>query len=161
MLPTYYRGSGILFIAPDSSGTVKLLLGQRLFRPNAGTWSVPGGGMSSEDCGDFRRCAAREVFEETVGLPRLDCLRIHLLDRLDSAPQSRIHVPFAFDFRVFLVPLTFTPALDLWPNPANWQEGEFGRFEWFKPDQLPTPLHHGMVTTIKRLEPHIRGAFYG
>src|SRR4051794_3623675 len=99
MLPTFYRGAGVLFAAPDTAGAVRLLLGRRLYQPGAGTWTVPGGGMDDKDGDDFRRCAAREVFEETVGLPELDALRVQLLDRLKSAPESRIHVPFAFDFR--------------------------------------------------------------
>lgn len=154
-IPTYYRGAGILFCAPDQTRSIRVLLGKRLFCPFAGTWSVAGGRMESRDGGDFRRCAAREAFEETVGNPKLDSIRTKILHRLGRSPMCRLHVPFLFDFNVFLVPLSFMPDLDLWPSPA-YGHGEFSEFGWFLMDHLPDPLHPHLAKTIKKLSQRTR-----
>jgi 8-oxo-dGTP pyrophosphatase MutT (NUDIX family) len=153
-LPAYYRGSGILFSAPDSAGTMCVLLGKRLFRPFAETWTIPGGRMESLDGGDYRRCAAREAFEETVGLPKLDSIRSKMLQRLRRSKVRRLHVPFLFDFSVFLLPLSFMPALDLWPHPTGWQR-EFSDFNWFSLNHLPDPLHPYLANSIMNLKRHL------
>jgi 8-oxo-dGTP pyrophosphatase MutT (NUDIX family) len=153
-LPTYYQGAGILFAALDHDGQVRVLLGKRLHAPGAGFWSVPGGAMSPQDDGDLRACAAREVFEETVGLPKLDCLRLRLLDRLHDAPEHRVNIPLLYRWRTYLVILGALPPLDIWPNQIPCQK-EFYAFEWFLPRSLPRPLHRFMGKTIRRFAPEL------
>jgi 8-oxo-dGTP pyrophosphatase MutT (NUDIX family) len=148
-LPTYYRGAGVLFSSIDSAGTQRFLLGKRLRSPFRGYWTVPGGRMDRCDQGDFRTTAAREVFEETIAIPGLDCIRQRLLARLAGASESRIHVPFVFDFRVFSVPLPVIPDLNIWPHLQHWGN-EFERFGWFDKDHFPEPLHPGMGKILRQ-----------
>lgn len=60
--PKTYRGAGTLFWFRDSQHRVHVLLGQRCAGKN--WWSIPGGGMSEEDGGNFSACAIRETREE-------------------------------------------------------------------------------------------------
>lgn len=147
-LPTYYRGAGILFFAADQTGTTRVLLGRRLFRPYAGYWSIPGGQMEAADAGDFRRTACRETFEETVGIRKLKSIQHLLQCRVDQAPEHRIHVPFCFDFRVYPVQLKQIPDRRLWPSRDIWLN-EFAEWGWFSSTELPQPLHPGLRRAIR------------
>lgn len=145
-----YSGAAILFCTYDSTGAARVLLGQRLYRPYAGHWSLPGGGMERCDGGSFRACAAREAFEETVGLPKLKGIEQLLRERLDAAPEHRVQIPFCFDFRSYLLPLRTMPNLRLWPNMQSWGN-EFRQFRWFRADDLPAPLHPYLLKTLDSL----------
>lgn len=143
-----YKGAGVVVTAPDAEGRMRVLLGQRLFRPYAGYWSLPGGGMEKSDGGDFRACAARELFEETVGLAKLEELQARFEQRLAASPEYRVRWPFCFDYRTFLLPLAMIPDPRLWPNVENWN-GEFEQFGWFESDRLPRPMHPFVRNTLK------------
>jgi 8-oxo-dGTP pyrophosphatase MutT (NUDIX family) len=145
-----YKGAGVVFTAPDEDGQTRILLGQRTLRPYAGYWSLPGGGMDEKDGGDFRACAAREAFEETVGLTKLKDFQRRFEQRLASSAEYRVRMPLCFDYRSFVIPLTQIPDLRLWPNTESWS-GEFRRFGWFKPDRLPPRLHPFVEKTLKFL----------
>jgi len=108
--------------------------------------------MEPRDKGDFRQCAAREVFEETVGIDSLIILKSKLMTRIESAPEQRIHVPFLYDYKVFCVRLNFIPDLRVWPNRFHWGN-EFERFGWFRCDRLPLPLHPGIVSAVRAFRP--------
>lgn len=143
-----YKGAGVVVTAPDPEGRARVLLGQRLFRPYAGYWSLPGGGMEEGDGGNFRACAARELFEETVGLAKLGELQARFEQRLAASPEHRVRWPFCFDYRTYVLPLAMIPDLRLWPNGMNWA-GEFERFYWFEPDRLPHPMHPFVRDALK------------
>jgi hypothetical protein len=112
--------------------------------------------MANSDGGDFRRCAAREVFEETIGIEKLLCLRRQLHDRLGCAPEHQMHAPFLFRWVTYLVLLKRVPPLDLWPNPSD-PACEFDRWGWFSPLRLPSPLHRFMNGTIHYFAPQLAG----
>lgn len=145
-----YKGAGIVFTAPDAERRTRVLLGQRSFRPYAGHWSLPGGGMEEIDGGSYQACAAREAFEETVGLPKLKDIERLLRERLATAPEHRVRLPLCFDYRSYLLPLQSMPDLRLWPNTQSWGN-EFCQFRWFRPDQLPDPLHPYLSKTLESL----------
>lgn len=147
-----YKGAAVVFTAPDAQGNTRVLLGQRTFRPYAGYWSLPGGGMDENDGGNFRTCAAREAWEETVGVSSLKELRARFEQRLVASPEHRVSVPLCFDFRTYLLPLGNMPDERLWPNTQIWN-GEFERFGWFHPGQLPHPLHPFVGKTLNSLVP--------
>lgn len=142
-----YRGAGVLFTAADSSGTDRVLLGKRLYRPYADHWSIPGGQMDEQDLGDFRRCAAREIVEETIAINKAEHIQRLLGRHLDQAPMHRVHVPFFYDFRVFRVHLNQMPDIRLWPRLDHWSS-EFSEFGWFTQHDLPLPLHPFLASTI-------------
>lgn len=145
-----YRGAGVVFTAPDAGGRIRVLLGRRMFRPYAGYWSLPGGGMEDRDNGSFRACAAREAFEETVGIPKLNDIQRVFLERLTTAPEHRVRLRPVFDYRSYLLPLRTIPDLRLWPNTKSWGN-EFRQFDWFRTDDLPDPLHPHLAKTLKCL----------
>ncbi len=147
---TPYRGAGVLFTAADSSGTNRVLLGKRLYRPYADHWAIPGGQMDELDRGDFRRCAAREAFEETVAISGAEKIQHLLAQQLKQARMRRIHVPFAYDFRVFHIHLGTMPDVRLWPRLNHWGN-EFSEFAWFEPAELPAKLHPFLSKAINTL----------
>lgn len=135
-----YKGAGVLFTAPDAKGYTCVLLGQRMYRPFAGHWSLPGGGMEESDGGSFRTCAAREAFEETVGIPKLRAIERVFEQRLSTAAEHPDWMPLCFEYRSYLLPLATMPDLRLWANAWS-RDNEFRRFQWLRPDGLPNPLH--------------------
>lgn len=149
-LVTPYRGAGVLFTAADSSGAIRVLLGERLYRPFAGYWAVPGGKMDEADDGDFRKCAAREVFEETVAISCATRIERLLGRHIQQARMHRFHVPFAHDFRIFRVHLDAMPDVRLWPKMDHYGN-EFGQFGWFKANALPAKLHPFLRGAVARL----------
>ena len=54
-------------------------------------------------------CAARELFEETVGLAELKELQARFEQRLTASPEHRVRWPLCFDFRTYLLPLAAIP----------------------------------------------------
>ncbi len=102
------RAAGILFLhGKPSDGRVLLL--RYAGGPNAGTWTVPGGGCEGEE--DFEACARREALEETGREVNGATLTLHARRQADGV-----------DFVTYLclVSEEFTPALC----------GEHDAFEW-------------------------------
>lgn len=98
-----YKGAGVVVTAPDAEGRTRVLLGQRSFRPYAGYWSLPGGGMEAGDGGSFRACAARELFDHQR-LQRLLKERMEgMRESVGSEPPEPLELP--------------VPVLLVWPEP--------------------------------------------
>jgi len=106
--------------------------------------------MEVVDAGDFRRTAVRETFEETIDIPNLTSIQQLLEQRVENAPEHRIHVPFCFAFRVYAVRLNQIPDQRLWPCREIWLN-EFSEWRWFSLSTLPRPLHPGFGNAIQRL----------
>lgn len=70
-----YKGAGIALFKKDSTtGEYSVLLGKRKYRPDAGKWSIPGGGYEAEKDYDLFETAKREFFEE-VGINLCDVIQ--------------------------------------------------------------------------------------
>lgn len=59
------KGAGVILYTKEKDGSIKTLLGKRLFNPGKNCWGVPGGRMEDIDNGSFENTAVRECFEET------------------------------------------------------------------------------------------------
>lgn len=143
-----YGGAGVLFYRSEA-GTVEVLLGKRRFRPYAGHWSVPGGRRERHrHNGAWEsplETALRETEEEIgVRFPsgESDGSR-------DPLPWVRLSVPGVFSFSTFILP---------YPSHARMHCGrEFTQLGWFPLDDLPAPLHHGVMRAVRKLM-HIAGS---
>jgi len=140
-----YKGAGVLFAAQDADGCPRVLLGKRTYPPYRGYWSVPAGGMEDIDAGDFRACASREAFEETVGLRRLTSIRLLMRQCVERAPVHCARFPF-FEFRTYCLQLATIPYVRFWPVRNGMME--FNRFGWFEMNNLPAPLHPGLSAAM-------------
>lgn len=134
-----YRGAGGLFYRVES-GTVEVLLGKRRYRSCAGHWSVPGGrserGRHNGRLETPIETALRET-EEEIGV------RFHL-DRLaQQMHKVRLLVLGIFCYTTFILP---------YPTEACAHCGhEFTRLAWFRLNDLPGPLHHGVMRAVRKL----------
>ena len=121
-----YHGAGILVWRKTAFGKTEVLLGLRMYDPQAGMWSIPGGGWDERKDGfeegttpDYRATAIRETWEE---------IRLSVEDPDLLTPLWRKDLPF-YHFRVYGYPMTGTRDLV--------RHEEFSRLEWFPVDGLP------------------------
>jgi 8-oxo-dGTP pyrophosphatase MutT (NUDIX family) len=126
-----YRGAGILFCA--RSGPVQRVL--LVERRGSGVWSIPGGGMSPADDGDFWKTALRESLEE-VGLPfDPSALRESVLASVDY-PVG------VFRWTTFVIELEDRAWETAFPDrTARDFDLEFSDAQWFALDELPPKAH--------------------
>lgn len=151
-----YKGAGALFVHAPSDGDIELLLGQRRYRPHAGYYSIPGGGLSRRDEGDLFRCAVRETSEEFCHDEDL----FRLLGpsgpktRKEEMKVVRIRLPW-FQWETWVIPIATKPPREFWPRPNS----EFvpGTVDWYRRDDLPSPLHPGLRYALWRLGDSIKG----
>jgi 8-oxo-dGTP diphosphatase len=117
----------------------RLLLGLRTGGFGAGTWGLPGGHLEQGET--ILQAAARELEEES-GI-RAGKLSIAAIG--DPILENNYHLQIG----VLVETWTGSPALTA---PA-----EIGRWEFFPPDRLPSPL---LVSSAYIIEKYTRGALY-
>ena len=121
------HGAGVAFVTPDG----KMLFLRRSGKgDHEGEWSLPGG--TGEGVETPEECATREAKEE-LGDCMLD--KLHAIDRATSKD--------GVDYVTFAQPVEapFRPKLN----------EEHDGFDWRFVDQPPSPLHPGVVDTLKRV----------
>ena len=128
-------GIGVLIYTPQGH----LLLGKRLSLLGQGTWAPPGGHLEYRE--SLEECALRETLEET-GLHILNPQFVGLTN--DIYPHMEKHY-----VSIFMKVTLSEPAI-----PTLREPDKIARWEWFAPDNLPTPL-------FAPLEMFLKGKGYG
>lgn len=128
------KASGFLLICPKTKELFLVKRAQNVDSP--GTWCTVGGGVEKGE--DFMQAAKRECVEELGSCPEIS----DIIDDIDSSMVED------------LVYKTFVGVVSLetrenWKPKLNPENDEFG---WFKPNELPKPLHPGLAYTLKILK---------
>lgn len=119
------RAGGILLVAKDTKHVLLLLRSQDVYEP--GTWGMPGGKVDGDE--STETAVRREVREE-----------MNYTKKFSMIP-SYTFSSGEFKYYNFLgvVSKEFAPRLD-------WENDDFG---WFNLENLPSPLHFGVVALLK------------
>ena len=133
-----YLGAGILLYRGHGP-SLEVYLGRRDAPPYPGHWTVPGGGIETDDATGILEtplvAALRELGEETnVSV---------IVAAGEEPPYVQLHVPFVFSSWTFLLPVRSTAAV----RPID----EFDEADWFPVNRLPKPLHIGVGRAVRRL----------
>lgn len=127
---------GTAVILRDAEG--RLLLGLRKSAHGQGTWSFPGGAV---DFGESpMEAARREVMEETA-------LEVGEVMVHPGVPYVNTH----FDNGSQWITLYFV-AQYIGGEPRVVEPEKCERWEWFAPDQLPSPLFEPLNMTVEALK---------
>lgn len=118
------KAAGFLFISPRDKEMFIVRRGKNVDMP--GRWCTVGGGVEKGE--DYLEAAKRECVEEMGSLPEIS----DIIDYVDSGNKE-------FTYRTFIAIVSPQTRHDWKPkmNPENDQCG------WFKPNELPKPLHPG------------------
>lgn len=119
------RGAGILLIAKDTGRLLLTLRSKYVNEP--GTWGIPGGKIDSESESP-KSAASREASEELGYSGPIYMVPAHVF----KAGNFKYH-----NF-IGVVPSEFKPSLNWESEAANW----------FKLDDLPSPLHFGLQSLL-------------
>ncbi|MDP2586991.1 MAG: NUDIX hydrolase [Candidatus Komeilibacteria bacterium] len=112
----------------------KILLGLRKGSHGTGTWGFPGGHLEFNE--SIEDCAIRELREEcslTVANFR------HLAFTNDIYPEGDRHYVTLFLLADYVA-----------GEPKNLEPEKLEKWEWFSPDQLPSPLFFPIVNLLKQ-----------
>ncbi|HSX22555.1 MAG TPA: NUDIX domain-containing protein [Gaiellaceae bacterium] len=112
----------------------KILLGKRRGSHGEGEYATPGGHLEHGE--SFAACAAREVMEETglqIGAMRF----LRVLNCVSYAPKHYIDVAFAAEWKA--------------GEPEVREPDKVERWDWYDPDDLPTPLFSMVPSAIAAL----------
>ena len=127
-IPRKFQGAGLFIIHPD---TKKILLLKR--NEAHPSWCIVGGGVEANET---HLCAAkREAMEEMgIGSDKYDVINENtgIADYVNSNPNIDYHTYIA-------------GAKELFEPKLNDEHTEHG---WFTKDELPTPLHFGVMAFL-------------
>lgn len=139
-------GAGIVFICKEDD---TILLGKRAaWVADPGTWGAPGGSVDGgwrippiedpvEDENIFISTAIRETEEECGSLPN----GLKFSGRTEFYDEG-------FRYVTYLVELT-SQQVRSW-NPST-PDGETDEWRWFPLDDLPSPIHPKLISSLQRL----------
>jgi 8-oxo-dGTP diphosphatase len=111
----------------------KVLLGQRKNSHGAGSWSLPGGHLEIGE--SFQECARREVFEETG---------LHVSDIIQGPTSNDIFLAEQKHYVTIVM-----VARGVQGTPRVCEPHKCSRWEWFAPNNLPSPLFLPLENCIK------------
>jgi len=124
------RSAGILLLRVDDGA---ILLARRSGEVhNPGWWSIPGGRLKPGET-DFQG-ACREFREEMGSLPRM----MHVIVAAPTRVFGGVYTTIAAEYKEY--------ETDCWEPQLNWENDDWG---WFYTNDLPSPLHPGVVAFIK------------
>ncbi|WP_108652648.1 nucleotide triphosphate diphosphatase NUDT15 [Dongshaea marina] len=110
-----------------------VLLGERIGAHGAGTWATPGGHLEVGE--SIEECARREVLEETG-------LEVYSIEKLSFTNDI-----FEEEGKHYIT-LFVTASCD--GGEAQLMEPhKCMQWQWFKPDELPTPLFLPLTNLLK------------
>jgi 8-oxo-dGTP diphosphatase len=112
----------------------KILLGKRKGSHGEGEYSTPGGHLEHGE--SFAACAAREVLEET-GLQIGPLRFLRVLNCTSYAPKHYVDLAFAAEWKS--------------GEPEVREPDKVERWDWYDPDDLPTPLFSMVPSAIAAL----------
>ncbi len=137
-----FTGVSTPFYCTDGHGRWLLHKRSQRCRDEQGTWDVGGGRLGFGQ--DFETSVLREVKEEygcdgkiLEALPPYSIVRAH-----DGRPTHWVAIPF-----IVLV------------NPKEVRNNEPEKIDelgWFELDQLPSPLHSALASTLPKFLPRLR-----
>lgn len=134
-----YYGAGVLMAYKSKNG-YQVLLGERVFNPFAGFWSIPGGKANRHE--NSKTTAFRELREELSFFTKGSKKRL----KAKKLGRSQYKIPFIFSFMTYIVELNMKPRIKIkFPK-------EFRRMEWFNVDSLPANLHFGVWESVQDLK---------
>lgn len=128
------KASGFLLICPKTKELFLVKRAQNVDSP--GTWCTVGGGVEKGE--DFMQAAKRECVEELGSCPEIS----DIIDDIDSSMVEDLV------YKTF-VGVVSPETRENWKPKLNPENDEFG---WFKPNELPKPLHPGLAYTLKILK---------
>ena len=109
----------------------KILLGKRRGSHGAGEYAAPGGHLEHGE--SFAGCAAREVLEETgITIGPLRFLRV--LNCTSYTPKHYVDIAFAAEWKA--------------GEPEVREPDKVERWDWFDPDNLPSPTFAMLPSAI-------------
>ena len=112
----------------------KILLGKRRGSHGAGEYAAPGGHLEHGE--SFAGCAAREVLEETgITIGPLRFLRV--LNCTSYTPKHYVDIAFAAEWKA--------------GEPEVREPDKVERWDWFDPDNLPSPTFAMLPSAIAAL----------
>ena len=129
-----FKGAGILFVKKEGSQYF-VSLGKRTVSPQKGSWSIPGGQMSSSDEEDYLACALRETREEYFSMAEKNFSS--LFDKIQVKDCTILFIPFLIKYNTYLFDVT---GININFSP-NW---EFSEIAWFSTRSLPEKTHLGV-----------------
>lgn len=112
----------------------KILLGKRRGSHGEGEYSTPGGHLEHGE--SFRGCAAREVMEET-GLQIGPLRFLRVLNATQYAPKHYVDLAFAAEWKA--------------GEPEVREPDKVERWDWYYPDDLPSPLFAMVPSAVAAL----------
>lgn len=129
-----YKAAGFLLICPKTKELFLVKRAQNVDSP--GTWCTVGGGVESGE--DYLQAAKRECVEELGSCPEIS----DIIDDIDSSVKDDLI------YKTF-IGVVSPETREGWKPKLNPENDEFG---WFKPSELPKPLHPGLAYTLKILK---------
>lgn len=115
----------------------KILLGKRKCSEGEGTWGNPGGKLEPGETP--YQCAVRELKEETGMTTTVDSLK--------DGPWVMIRFTTGNSYlTLFLI------TKDVEGEPQNLEETKCEGWEWFDPNNLPSPLFDSINELLKKQE---------
>lgn len=129
-----YKAAGFLLISPKDKELFLVKRAQNVDSP--GTWCTVGGGVEGNE--DYLEAAKRECLEELGSCPEIS----DIIDDIDSSVKDDLI------YKTFIAVVSPETRAS-WKPKLNPENDEFG---WFKPNELPKPLHPGLAYTLKLLK---------
>lgn len=126
-----------VFVCHDGSGRILLARRSAVARDEPGAWDCGAGALEFGET--FEQAVTREVREE-YATAALEITQLGVRNVLRSSPPSH-WVAIVFAVRV---------------DPATARLGEPHKFDelgWFRPDELPAPLHSQLTATLALVDP--------